>query len=60
MGWMTGIVVWFPAGIRDLRLLQSVQTGSGHPVSHSVGAWALSPGSEADLSPPYSAEAENE
>jgi hypothetical protein len=63
-GWTAG--VWLPAGIRDLYLLHSAQTGSGaHAASYSVGTGGFfpgvkRPGPEADHSPPSSVEDKND
>jgi hypothetical protein len=60
-----GFVIWFPAGIRDFSLLQSIQTISGaHPASYWIDAGTLSPGvkqqqRETAHSPPSTAKAKN-
>jgi hypothetical protein len=50
-----------PAGAKDFSSILSVQTGSGaHPVSCTMGTGGLSPGRNADHSPPSSSEVVNE
>jgi hypothetical protein len=64
-GWATG--VRFPAGAKDFSSSLFVQTGSGaHPASCTMGTGGhfsggkARPGSDADHSPPSSAEVVNE
>jgi hypothetical protein len=50
-----------PSGEKDFSSSLCVQTGSGaHPASCTMDTGVLSPGRDADHSPPSSAEVENE
>jgi hypothetical protein len=55
------IVVRSPAGAKDFSYSLFVQTGPGaHPASCTMGSGVLSPGRDADHSPPSSAEVKYE